>query len=338
VPHPPADVEIFARRLAEDRERHVTSREPETGRARGCYCLHSCGTLARVRSIFPFVCIFYAVLLVNLRAQESATRNVVVTGENEEDQFTELGEYAQPAWAERSRMASTTSVYVLSPYEAFVGNVWEGDFDRHGKTTHDITQEIDFGLPHRFEIGIENEFGVIEDQAHETSATFEARYAVANWNAIPLNPTISLEYILGFGTSARTSSRQSDAFTARLLLGQNFGDHFGYGLNLSLQPSVSHGDEREFEVAQAIAYGAFEGKLELGAESRYTHTTQHGSHEEQNEFVIGPSIGWKPIRQLRVGVAELFGCTGDSPGVASFVLISYEFGGGEAIVSPVPHD
>jgi hypothetical protein len=293
-----------------------------------------------VRSIVRFASAFYALSLANLCAQESASSNVVVTGENEEehDQFTELGEYAQPAWAERSRMSSTTSVYVLSPQEIFVGNVWEGNFDRHGKTTHDFTQEIDFGLPHRLELGIENEFGVIGDRAHETSATFEARYAFANWNAIPLNPTISLEYVLGFGTSAKTSSRQSDALTARLLLGQNFGEHFGYGLNLSLQQAVSRGAEREFEIAQAIAYGTMKGKLELGAETRYRHTTEHGHHEEQDEFVIGPSIGWKPTRQLRVGVAELFGCTEDSPGVATFVLISYEFGGAEAIVSPLPHD
>jgi hypothetical protein len=71
-----------------------------------------------------------------------------------------MGEYAQPAWAERSRFSSTTSVYVLSPYEMFVGNIWEADFRQRGKTLHDLTQEIDLGLPHRFELGLENELGL----------------------------------------------------------------------------------------------------------------------------------------------------------------------------------
>lgn len=177
-----------------------------------------------------------------------------------------------------------------------VGNVWEGDFDRHVKSAHDLTQEIDIGLLHRFELGIENKVGLIEDRAHETSATFEARYTFANWNAIPLNPITSLEYIFGFGTSVKTSSRQSDASAARLLLGQNFGEHFGYSLNLSLQQAVSHGDEREFEIAQGIAYGTMKGKLELSAERRYTYATQRGPIDERDEFVIGPSIGWKPTR------------------------------------------
>jgi lipopolysaccharide export system protein LptA len=60
-------------------------------------------------------------------AQERTQEPVVVSAESEEaehDQFTEMGEYAQPAWAERSRFSSTTSVYVLSPYEMFAGNIW----------------------------------------------------------------------------------------------------------------------------------------------------------------------------------------------------------------------
>src|SRR5438132_3674244 len=232
---------------------------------------------------WQLVCIWSAVIScgVALYAQEETQQRVVVSAESEEaehDQFTELGEYAQPAWAERSRFSSTTSVYVLSPYEMFVGNIWEAIFRRHGKTLHDLTQEVDFGLPHRFEVGVENELGLVGSDAHETSVTIEARYAFANWNAIPLNPAISLEYVFGIGKSARTpdNSRrrgtrlreQSDALVARLLLGQDFAGRFGYGLNLSLQQDVLHDSGREFELSQSLAYGAMKGKWELGAEER----------------------------------------------------------------------
>jgi len=292
------------------------------------------------------VCIWWAVIScgVALYAQEETQQRVVVSAESEEaehDQFTELGEYAQPAWAERSRFSSTTSVYVLSPYEMFVGTIWEAIFRRHGKTLRDLTQEVDFGLPHRFEVGLENELGLVGSDAHETSVTAEARYAFANWNAIPLNPAISAEYIFGVGKSVKDTGsdkdlrRQPNAVAVRLLLGQNFGDHFGYGLNVGLQQDVSRDSGREFEISQSVAYGAMKGKLEFGAEMRYVHNTPQRNPVDRDELVTGPTIGWKPTRQLRISLAPLLGCTGDSPRVASFVLVSYEFGGAEAVVAPI---
>jgi len=292
------------------------------------------------------VCIWWAVIScgVALYAQEETQQRVVVSAESEEaehDQFTELGEYAQPAWAERSRFSSTTSVYVLSPYEMFVGTIWEAIFRRHGKALHDLTQEVDFGLPHRFEVGLENELGLVGSDAHETSVTAEARYAFANWNAIPLNPAISAEYIFGVGKSVKDTGsdkdlrRQPNAVAVRLLLGQNFGDHFGYGLNVGLQQDVSRDSGREFEISQSVAYGAMKGKLEFGAEMRYVHNTPQRNPVDRDELVTGPTIGWKPTRQLRISLAPLFGCTGDSPRVESFVLVSYEFGGAEAVVAAI---
>ena len=292
------------------------------------------------------VCIWWAVIScgVALYAQEETQQRVVVSAESEEaehDQFTELGEYAQPAWAERSRFSSTTSVYVLSPYEMFVGTIWEAIFRRHGKALHDLTQEVDFGLPHRFEVGLENELGLVGSDAHETSVTAEARYAFANWNAIPLNPAISAEYIFGVGKSVKDTGsdkdlrRQPNAVAVRLLLGQNFGDHFGYGLNVGLQQDVSRDSGREFEISQSVAYGAIKGKLEFGVEMRYVHNTPQRNPVDRDELVTGPTIGWKPTRQLRISLAPLLGCTGDSPRVASFVLVSYEFGGAEAVVAPI---
>ena len=291
------------------------------------------------------VCVCLAVISCGTAyAQERTEQHMVVSAEAEEaehDQFTEMGEYAQPAWAERSRFSSTTSVYVLSPYEMFAGNLWETDFRRRGKTLHDLTQEIDFGLPHKFEIGVENELGLVGTSAHETSVTVEARYAFANWNAIPLNPAISVEYIFGVGksvknvTSDKDLRRQPNALVVRLLLGQDFAGHFGYGFNIGLQQDVSRDSGREFEISQSVVYGAFKGKLEFGAEMRYLHNTSQRSSDDGDELVTGPTIGWKPTRQFRISAAPLFGCTHDSPRVATFVLVSYEFGGAEAIVAPI---
>ena len=276
-------------------------------------------------------------------AQEEMTEHVVVSGEEEgeHDQFTEMGEYAQPAWAERSRFSSTTSVYVLSPNEVFAGNLWEAHFRRHSNALNDLTQEIDFGLPHRLEIGVENELGLAGSDAHETSVAAEVRYAFANWNVIPLNPAISAEYIFGVGksvkdaTSERDLRRQPNAVAVRLLLGQNFGDHFGYGMNVGVEQDVSRDSGREFDISQSVAYGAMKGQFEFGAEMRYVHNTSQRRSGDKNELVVGPTIGWKPIRQLRISAAPLLGCTGDSPRLATFLLVSYEFGGAESVVAPI---
>src|SRR3954471_24365397 len=162
-----------------------------------------------------------AILLVlAAHGEEEAEKHADVfvnaeSDEGEHDQFTEMGEYGQPAWAERNRASSTTSVYVLSPNEAFFGLNWESDLHRHGKSIHDFTQEIDVGLLHRFELGFENELGFVESKAYETSATVEARYAFANWNTVHLNPALSVEYTFGIGRSAPSARNISSGGKAR---------------------------------------------------------------------------------------------------------------------------
>ena len=156
-----------------------------------------------------------------------------------------------------------------------------------------------------------------------------------------MNPTISAEYVSGFGKSVRSTisgrnpQRQPNALAFRLLLGQNLGDHFGYGLNIGLEQDVSPDSGREFELDQAISYGAMKGKLEVGSEMRYIHDTARARSDEADELLIGPTVGWKPTRQLRVSFAPLFGCTDESARLAGFFLVSYEFGGAEAIVTPI---
>jgi hypothetical protein len=46
-------------------------------------------------------------------------------------------------------------------------------------------------------------------------------------------------------------------------------------------------------------------------------------------IALGSEIQW---------IAPLFGCTSDSPRVANFIPVSYEFGGAEAVVAPVSGD
>ena len=302
--------------------------------------------LSTLLPFFTFCCS----ALTEEERDERTERDVVVNAESDEgehNEFTEMGESGQPAWAERSRASSTTSAYVLSPYEAFFGLEWETDFNRHGKTTHDFVQELDVGFPHRFELGVENDVGLFGSDAHNTSLTFETRYALADWDKIPLNPALSFEYVLGTGSNVQSErlrdrngdrhlQRQPDGVIGRILLARGFADNrIAYAMNISLQQDVADDHSgREFQLSQSAAYSMCKGAVELGAEMRYTHDTSETIYGTRDELEIGPTFSWKPTRQTRLSISPLFGCNHDTPVVATFALFSYEFGGAEAVMPP----
>ncbi len=62
---------------------------------------------------------------------------------------------------------------------------------------------------------------------------------------------------------------------------------------------------------------------------RYRHETAARNRNE-NEFIIGPSLSFKPNRFTVIDLAPLFGCAQDSPTVAAFLTVSFEFGGAES--------
>lgn len=275
-------------------------------------------------------------------AEEATERDVIVSARESGEEFEEPGGYGQPQWAERSRASATTKLYVLSPYEVFVGILSESDFFRRGTSRHDLIQEIELGLPNRFEIGFENHVGLGGSDVSEMSTNIEARYAFATWGKIPLNPTISGEYRFGTGKDLtnrfdrRFYSNSPDAYELRLLLGQEFVPRVQWAANLFFQHALGGARNREVGFTQDIAYLAVADKFEVGAEMRYTNATRRTEKQgSANEFVIGPSVNWKPNLHIVISVAPLFGCTPDSPRVAVLCSVSLEFGGGESKTVPV---
>jgi hypothetical protein len=225
----------------------------------------------------------------------------------------------------------------LSPYEFFVGVLSESDLLRHGSSRHHLVQEIELGLPSRFEIGFENHIGLGGGDTSEMGAALGARYAFASWGKIPLNPAISSEYRFGTGKDVanrfdRVLDRNSpDAYELRLLLGQEFVPRLQWAANFFFQRQLGGARNREVGFTQDIAYLAVADKFEIGAEMRYTNATRRTETQgSANEFVIGPSANWKPNLHTVISVAPLFGCTADSPRVAVLCSVSLEFGGGES--------
>src|SRR2546421_11958990 len=118
-------------------------------------------------------------------AQEDDTRRIVV----------EAGElpsaYGAPPDLSHGRISTLTKSYVLSPFSFELETGYEGAIFRRGLPAQLFRQEIEMGLPARFTVGVQNQIEHFAGDTRDRSFTLEARYALANWNKLPLNPAIS---------------------------------------------------------------------------------------------------------------------------------------------------
>ena len=128
-----------------------------------------------------------------LNTSTTTTSNVIVTGEEVPSAYG-----APPAFS-RSRFSPTVTAYVLPPGVVMSASIYEGNALRHEKPDHRFTQEIEVGLPYRFNVAMEAELQAFAGEMQATTVSVEARWALADWNKIPLNPTIFAEYKFGVG-------------------------------------------------------------------------------------------------------------------------------------------
>ena len=224
-----------------------------------------------------------------------------------------------------------------------------------------FTQEIEVGLPYRFGIAIENQ---VEHFNHETvNANFsiEGRWALADWDKIPLNPTLFAEYKFGTGRilheeapeeemmdededidpdeeemmmreeEARMQADRPNAYEFRLLLSEEIVKGVDWAFNAFLENEISGDRGREWGFAQAVQMPFFlpHERFKAGVEMQYKNFTVKDTRGDPvSSFVIGPAFAYKPTARMRFDVSPLFGVTKDSPDVQIFGVFSYVFGGG----------
>src|SRR5205809_92057 len=99
----------------------------------------------------------------------------------------------------RSRFSPTTTAYVLPPGGVYAGIIYEGDAFRRRPPDHLFTEEVEVGLPYRFGLAFEVEQERFNGDLQNKTFSVEARYALADWNKVPLNPTLFAEYKFGTG-------------------------------------------------------------------------------------------------------------------------------------------
>ncbi|MEY2492661.1 MAG: hypothetical protein QOH24_1612 [Verrucomicrobiota bacterium] len=297
--------------------------------------------LRLVPSFLAFAFLGYLAVNHRLHGQTAAAEQIVVTAE-------EAGSaYGAPPSFSRSRFSPTTSAYVLPPWTVYTSAIYEGDALRFNRPDHSFTQEIELGLPYRFGMAIENTVEAFRGTTQERTFSIEARYAFADWNKIPLNPTIFAEWKFGVGhilhdegppePLAKGEAEEflnerhplPDAYEVRLLLSQDFGERVEWAFNAFFEQEVGGDRGREYGFSQSAVIPLLPSeRLKAGIEMQLTAFTDKGIRGDPSyRFIIGPTIAWKPTSNTRLDVSPLFGVTDDAPKASVFAVFSMLFGG-----------
>ena len=254
------------------------------------------------------------------RAQEAEAAAVEVTGEAPAPgvlrQDSPVGPYGQPEWT-TERGFGTSRVYVRPPGTIEFNQFWTPEF-KDGKDEHSFREEVEIGLPYRLQLDLYQNWGIEEGDTVYRGWSLELRYALANWEKIPLNPTLYGEW--NFNDEA------PDKGELKLLLGETFGRRWNWAGNFTYEQEVSGEREQEFALSSALTYALIDQTLNAGIEMLWEHKTMKDSRgDPEIEFLIGPSINVRPTRSTFITVAPLFGTTDDSPDTGVFVIAGFNF-------------
>jgi hypothetical protein len=275
--------------------------------------------LARYASFWSLFDCFLAVVIVSApisspilcRAQSagSTLQQMIVTGQTSPGGYSA---YGAPEAFSRSRLGALTQTYVLPPFTVYAGLEYELTSPRQGLPDHLFTQELEVGLPYRLGVAMENNVDAFSGSTREGSTSFEMRYALADWNKIPLNSTVFAEYKIGIGPLNETAEvgsqekgdegdqgpgRTPNAYELRLLLAQDWGDKIEWALDGFFEQEVSGDRGREWGFAQTLAVPLLheQEKLKLGVEMQYSNHTDHVTRSRPVQlFEITPSSHKEP--------------------------------------------
>src|SRR5437660_628480 len=305
--------------------------------------LFFCGD--RRRRLLPLIVCASSIFLGadrSVLAQTSSEEEIVVSGEEVPSA------YGAPPGLSRSRFSNVVNAYVLPPWAFFFGELFEGQGFRHAPPDYLFTQEIEMGLPYRFNVAAESQFERFNGGGGAQTVSLEARWALADWNKIPLNPTLFAEYKFGVGTIRHEEvppppgggeeeesgpPKVPDAYEVRLLLAQEFFGRIEWAMNWFFEKENTGDRGREWGFSQAAMTPVLlpNERLKVGIEMEYRNLTVKDTRGDPlNSFTLGPTVAWKPTHNTRLDISALFACTHDATVAAVFFAFSWLFGGEHA--------
>jgi hypothetical protein len=253
-------------------------------------------------------------------AQDAENRAVIVKAEAEELPSA----YGAPPDLSHGRISTLTKSYVLSPFNFELESGYEGSVFRHELSAQLFRQEIEMGLPARFTVGVQNQLEHFAGGTRERSFTLEGRYALANWNKFPLNPAISAEYRFGL------SDGLPDSGELALLISHDFPHEIEWALNIFVDREFGGKEGTNGGFAQSVEAPVLlpEEKLEVGLEMQYRSGGETaGFRGTTKGLAIGPTLAWRPRKNVRFDLSPLLGCSDHTLAVQVFAVFSFSFGG-----------
>jgi len=232
--------------------------------------------------------------------------------------------YGAPPDLSHGRISTLTKSYVISPFSFELEAGYEGVGFRHGLPSQVFRQEIEMGLPARFTVGIQNQVEHFAEQTRERSFTLEARYALADWNKIPLNPTVSAEYWFGL------DNMLPDSGDLALLLSHDFPHLIEWAMNIFVEREFAGRDSTSAGFAQSVEIPVLlpEEKLEVGIEVQYRSGGESPGRDTTTKgLAIGPTLAWRPTKKARFDFSPLIGSGDHTPAIEVFAVFSLSFGG-----------
>jgi hypothetical protein len=307
-----------------------------------------------IRAVAALAFLASLAIASSTHAQTVQSERLIVTGEEVPSSYGATPDFS------RSRFSNLTQAYVLPPGAVFAGLIYQGDALKFNRPDHMLTQEIEIGLPCRFGLAFENSIENHRGTTQERTVSVEARYALADWNVIPLNPTIFVEYKfapghilhdegppepMGKGEAEEFLMERRplpDSYEVRFLFAQDFSNKVEWAANIFFEQEIGGDRGREAGFSQSLMFPILlpKERLKVGAEMQYISFTDSGLREEGTQsarVVIGPTVAWKPSKNTRLDVSPLFGVTHDAPRASVFVVFSMLFGpGGETSQAEAP--
>lgn len=236
-----------------------------------------------------------------------------------------IGDYGQPRWTAR-RLFAETRVYVI-PEGQFEFEYWlvvQGPQrkDKDGEVTVKQLYEAEMGLPYRFQIDLYQQYVKKGgDGVNQLDATkFEVRWAFADWDVIPTNPTAYLEW--------SQSADGYDSVEGKMLFADEIGERVHWGANLVWEEETGGARERSLEVTGGQSYAVIDSKFAAGIEEKLAFVNEIKNDERTSyevALLIGPSIQIRPQPQMHINVAWLVGVTQESPTSKMTAVLGWEF-------------
>jgi hypothetical protein len=252
-----------------------------------------------------------------LRSWELPPVTVVGSSEGlrEEDR---VGPYGQPRWTATRRFPGTR-VYVIPEGKVEVEYWLRPTFTEDGETEIRSLYEIEFGLPHRFQLDIY----LRTDQEGDDSeillgSQVEIRYALADWGKLWGNPTLYAEWV---GLEQRP-----DKVEFKLLLGDELAPRWHWGVNLVAELETGGERENEYQLTGGLSYTVIDEKFSIGVEGMGLFADVKGDRGDFSQtYYVGPSFQYRPAPPFTINFAPLAGFGPDAGDARLFLNIGYEF-------------